>query len=182
MVGLLGDRLPGGGVIASVAVEEVLFLLKIGFLVLLYLFIWRVVRTASRDLRGSVPQESIILAPQQVREQKKQLRKSKRSRRAPPAGRLVVVTSPALSPGDHRVLDSGPVTIGREADNDLALGRDEFSSSHHARVESRADGVWVHDVGSTNGTFVNGARLTVPRRLVPGDLIRVGETDLRFER
>ena len=50
---------------ASIAVEEALLLLKIGFLVLLYLFLWRIVRTASRDLR--TPQESFILAPQQVR-------------------------------------------------------------------------------------------------------------------
>ena len=45
----------------SAAVDEVLLILKIAFLVLLYLFIWRIVRTASRDLR--LPQESFILAP-----------------------------------------------------------------------------------------------------------------------
>ena len=61
--------------IGSIAVEEVLLLLKIGFLVLLYLFIWRVVRTASRDLRNA-PQESIILAPQRVQEQKKRSRRT----------------------------------------------------------------------------------------------------------
>jgi pSer/pThr/pTyr-binding forkhead associated (FHA) protein len=49
------------------------------------------------------------------------------------------------------------------------------------RVEPRPDGIWVEDVGSTNGTFVNGARLEEPRRLEPGDVVRVGETDLRFE-
>ena len=49
--------------IGSVAIGEALLLLKIGFLLLLYLFIWRVVRTASRDLRGGASQESMILAP-----------------------------------------------------------------------------------------------------------------------
>ena len=58
---------------ASIAVGEVLLLLKIGFLVLLYLFIWRVVRTASKDLR-SAPQESMILAPQTAAEQKRRQR------------------------------------------------------------------------------------------------------------
>jgi pSer/pThr/pTyr-binding forkhead associated (FHA) protein len=48
-------------------------------------------------------------------------------------------------------------------------------------VEPRRDGVWVQDVGSTNGTFVNGMKLDGPRKLTPGDVIRVGETDLRFE-
>jgi FHA domain len=160
--------------VASVAVEEVLFLLKIGFLVLLYLFIWRVVRTASRDLR-SAPQESMVLAPQREQERKKRSR-------AKEAGRLVVVSSPALESGDRRTIDSAPLTIGREPGNDLALPRDEFSSGRHARVEPRPDGVWIEDIGSTNGTFVNGVRLTVRRKLVPGDLIRIGETDLRFER
>jgi pSer/pThr/pTyr-binding forkhead associated (FHA) protein len=42
--------------------------------------------------------------------------------------------------------------------------------------------VYVEDIGSTNGTYVNGVRLTRERRLAPGDLIRIGETDLRFER
>ena len=84
--------------LASIAVEEVLLLLKVGFLVLLYLFIWRVVRTASRDLR-SAPQESIILAPQRVQEQKKRPQAGEGRRK--PAGRLVVVTSPALRTGEE---------------------------------------------------------------------------------
>jgi hypothetical protein len=155
--------------LGSVQIEEVLLLLKIGFLFLLYLFIWRIVRTASRDLR--VPQESFVLAPQRSR---------------PPAGRtkagkLVVVSSPALRKGHERVLDSNPLTLGRSEQNDLALDRDEYTSAQHARIEPRRDGVWIEDIGSTNGTFVNGDRVTVPRRLEPGDLIRVGETDLRFE-
>ena len=99
-----------------------------------------------------------------------------------PAGRLVVISSPALRTGDEHAIDSGPLLLGREGENDLALVRDEFTSSRHARVEPRRDGVWVEDIGSTNGTYVNGVRLTAPRKLSPGDVIRVGETDLRFER
>jgi pSer/pThr/pTyr-binding forkhead associated (FHA) protein len=49
-------------------------------------------------------------------------------------------------------------------------------------VEPRRDGVWVSDIGSTNGTYVNGARIAKPRCLSPGDVIRVGGTDLRYER
>lgn len=91
-------------------------------------------------------------------------------------GRLV------LPSGETCAIDSRPLTIGRGAQNDIALGGDTFASAHHARVEPRRDGVWVEDVGSTNGTYVNGARLSKPRRLVPGDVIRVGSTDLRYER
>ena len=163
--------------IGSIAVEEVLLMLKIGFLVLLYLFIWRVVRTASRDMRGA-PQESMILAPQRVQEQKKK----RRAAGSASPGKLVVGASPALRAGEERVLDSEPLTVGREAENDLPLVRDEFSSGLHARITPRRDGVWVEDTGSTNGTYVNGVRLTAPRKLSPGDVVRIGETDLRFER
>ena len=79
-------------------------------------------------------------------------------------------------------LDSHPLTIGRGNNNDLAIETDEYASGRHARFEPRRDGVWIEDIGSTNGTFVNGIRLTGKRRLVQGDVVRIGETDLRFER
>ena len=154
---------------SSVAVEEALLALKVAFLVLLYLFIWRIVRSASRDLR--LPQESFVLAPQEAA-----------GRGRPTPGRLVVLKSPALAIGAEHQLDSAPLTAGRSADNDLELANDDFASARHARFQPRRDGVWVEDVGSTNGTFVNGSRLTRPRKLASGDVIRIGETDLRFDR
>jgi hypothetical protein len=140
----------------SVDVEGVLLLLKAGFLVLLYVFIWRIVRTASRDLR--LPQESFVLGPQQaaavgLREQPK-----------PTMGRLVVLKSTALDENTEFALDSAGISIGRGGPNEVRLDGDE-----------------IEDVGSTNGTFVNGVRLSRPRKLAVGDLVRVGETDLRFE-
>jgi hypothetical protein len=159
-------------VVASASVETTLLLLKIAFLVLLYLFIWRIVRSAARDLR--LPQESMILSPQQVSALLPQPV-------ARELGRLIVVSSPTLEAGDVITLDLHSLRIGRGADNDLAIDGDEYASSHHARFEPRRDGVYVEDVGSTNGTFVNGIRLTRERRLAPGDVVRIGETDLRFE-
>ena len=157
--------------VGSATVEEVLLLLKIAFLLLLYLFIWRIVRTASRDLR--LPQESFVLAPSGGRPVIPSA--------VHVAGKIVVVKSPALTQGEEHALDSAPITVGRGAQNDLGLGTDEFASARHARFEPRQDGVWLHDLGSSNGTFVNGSRLTRPRKLAPGDLIRIGETDLRFD-
>jgi FHA domain len=159
--------------LASVGVETTLLVLKIAFLVLLYLFIWRIVRSASRDLR--LPQESMILSPQQASVLLAQPV-------ARELGRLVVLESAALEEGDVYAIDSTALTVGRGGDNDLPLSADEFASSHHARFEPRRDGVYVEDIGSTNGTFVNGIRLTSGRKLVPGDVVRIGETDLRFER
>lgn len=157
--------------VASVAIEEVLLLLKVLFLVLLYLFIWRIVRAVGRDLR--LPQESFVLAPEQAR--------ALRIRARLHTGRLVVLSSPALEEGSEHALNSAAITAGRASANDIALDGDEFASARHARFEPRRDGVWIADAGSTNGTFVNGLRLTEPRRLEPGDVIRIGATDLRFE-
>jgi pSer/pThr/pTyr-binding forkhead associated (FHA) protein len=123
----------------------------------------------------------MILAPQTAAEQKRRQREREKGK-AKPAGRLVVVSSPALRTGDEETINSSPLLLGRDGENDVALVRDEFASGRHARIEPRRDGVWVEDAGSTNGTFVNGVRLTAPRKLSPGDVIRVGETDLRFER
>ena len=161
--------------LASVEVQTVLLILKICFLVLLYLFIWRIVRAAARDVR--LPQESFIMAPQQAAA-------AGLGRSAPHtrSGTLVAVSSPALQKGDRFELNAKPLTLGRGAPNDVRLDDDEFASAHHARIEPRRDGVWIEDIGSTNGTYVNGQRVSRAHRLSAGDVIRVGETDLRYER
>jgi hypothetical protein len=130
----------------------------------------RIVRTAARDLR--LPQESFILKPALA---------GGAIGQAIHPGRLIVAASEVLDVGEEVVLDSTALTIGRGAQNDVALVGDDFASARHARIEPRRDGVWVHDVGSTNGTYVNGVRIDRPRKLVDGDVVRVGETDLRFE-
>jgi len=94
---------------------------------------------------------------------------------------LVVLKSPALDVGEEVQVDSLPVSIGRGGQNEVPLDKDEFASARHARFESKRDGLWVEDIGSTNGTFVNGARLTTPRRLTKGDIVRVGQTDFRVD-
>jgi hypothetical protein len=161
-------------VLGSAQVETTLLALKLAFLVLLYLFIWRIVRSAARDLR--LPQESMILAPQQAAAAGLIPQPAARE-----LGRLVVVSSPTFENGEIFTLDSHPLTIGRAVNNDVSMPDDEYASGRHARVEPRRDGIWVEDIGSTNGTFVNGIRLTRERKLTPGDVVRVGETDLRFE-
>ena len=156
-------------IVASTALEEVLLALKIAFLVLLYAFIWQIVRTAGRGLQ--VAQHSVILRPPLAGA----------AAASPRVARLVVVESPSLDPGAEFELVRADVTIGRGAQNDVPLEGEEFASARHVRVEPRGDGVWVQDLGSTNGTFVNGIRIDQPHRLEPGDVLRVGETDLRFD-
>jgi pSer/pThr/pTyr-binding forkhead associated (FHA) protein len=159
----------------SVGIEGVLLFLKIAFLVLLYLFIWSIVRSASKDIRPT--QESMILRPGDRGAQ--QLAGARRP--SPPSGRLVVVSSPTLAEGSRFALNSTPISIGRSEENQIELGEDEFASASHARVEPRHDGAWLVDRGSTNGTYVNGIRIDSPHRLEAGDLVRIGETQLRYE-
>jgi FHA domain len=156
--------------IASTTYESVLLVLKIAFLVLLYLFVWRVVRTAGRDMR--LPQESFILKPALA---------GGAIGQAIHSGRLVVVNSGVLDEGAEWTLDSTAISIGRGATNEISIDGDEFASARHARIEPRRDGVWVSDLGSTNGTYVNGVKVDRPRKLVNGDVVRAGETELRYE-
>ncbi len=161
--------------LASTGVAEVLLALKIAFLILLYLFVVRVIRSAGRE-RQAPSQDSMILTPSAAR--------AAGLRREAPARRsvhLVVQRSPSLEEGDEFPLNSAPVTVGRGGQNDLVLGGDAFASARHARIEVRGDGVWVQDLDSTNGTYVNGSRVAGAQRLGAGDVLRVGETDLRIE-
>ncbi len=70
--------------------------------------------------------------------------------------------------------------IGRDPGNDVVL-RDDFASVRHAVVSQQGDGWWVEDSGSTNGTFLNGDRLTRREALHFGDEIEVGSVRLRLE-
>src|SRR4051812_15887189 len=98
--------------LASTTYESVLLVLKISFLVLLYLFVWRVVRTAGRDMR--LPQESFILRPGGALG-------GGAIGQAIESGRLVVTHSPTLDEGLEFSLDSTAVTIGRSEQNTVAI-------------------------------------------------------------
>jgi pSer/pThr/pTyr-binding forkhead associated (FHA) protein len=160
-------------VIGSVAVDTALLALKIGFLVLLYLFIWMIVRSATRDVRAA-PQESIVIGAAQATE----LRAQQLAQLQP--ARLTVVASPALGEGRLLVLRE-PLTVGRAPECGLRLERDEFVSSRHARLTPSQEGLFVEDLSSTNGTFVNDAQVTTSRLLQAGDVIKIGETQLKVE-
>lgn len=76
---------------------------------------------------------------------------------------------------------NGPVVIGRSPGADIVIG-DDFVSGRHARVFPSGAEVIIEDLGSTNGTLVNGVRISGPTRLTAGDLIDVGSVRLKVGR
>jgi pSer/pThr/pTyr-binding forkhead associated (FHA) protein len=75
-------------------------------------------------------------------------------------------------------LPSQMVSVGRAPDNDVVVG-DPATSGHHGRIEVRNGYFWISDLGSTNGTLVNGEPV-IERQLSDGDLIAVGQNTMRF--
>jgi hypothetical protein len=148
-------------------VKQLLLLLQVGFVVLLYLFIWRVIRVASRDM--AVGQESMVLRP--VRPAAAVAKRA--------SGRLVVMQSPELREGTSIEIGRDLVA-GRDENLEIPLGADGYASGRHARFARGQEGDVVEDLHSTNGTYVNGDRVTGVRRLVAGDVVTIGQTQLTY--
>lgn len=157
--------------VLGLGTDETLLILKIAFLVLLYGFILLVVRSATKGM-AQAPQESIILGAAEANALRAELGLQ-------PA-RLLVLTSPELVPGET-IEVAAPTVVGRDAASGIRLEHDEFASARHARIEPRPDGAWVDDLGSTNGTFVNGTKLERAQLAKAGDVIKIGATELQVQ-
>jgi len=150
--------------------DQLLLALKAGFVLLLFLFVWRVLRIQARDLKA-VPESA---SPTE-------LTSTRLGAEEVPLGpRLVVLSSPIYPPGTLVRLDAD-VAFGRGAENDVVLEGDPYASSKHSAVLVRNGERVVRDLGSTNGTFVGGAPLAGEHILHTGDELRIGETELRYE-
>jgi hypothetical protein len=149
--------------------------LQFGFLVVLYLFLLWVVRSARRDLvRGQEP----ALVEHDMDEA--------RADRAPAmdlsAGvepRLQVVAAMGYEPGAIIDISEG-VTLGRAGSADIHV-EDPFASSVHARIFVRNGFMYVEDMGSTNGTYLNGRQLRKAEQLKPADKIRIGDSEYSYQ-
>lgn len=151
----------------------VLTLLKLVLLLALYVFLARTVRAVIADLNGG----SRRSAPPRVRVAGSEPAAGRRPRRAP---RELVVHDEA---GGTRVvaLEGRGVVLGRAGASSLVLD-DVYVSDEHAEVLPDEDGWSVRDLGSTNGTFLNDAKVTRPTPLAAGDRLRVGKTRIEVRR
>ncbi len=124
--------------------------LKLIFIALVYLFIWQVARAIGSHLGGGPA-----------------LRRPRR------AAEIVMVRSE--SQAGTRFMLKGVTVLGRSPEADVHLD-DPYASDFHLRLSLRDDEVTLQDLGSTNGTYVNGRRVTAPVPLNRGDAVQVGKT------
>jgi pSer/pThr/pTyr-binding forkhead associated (FHA) protein len=129
--------------------DVILALLRIIFLGLVYLFVWQVARAIGSHLGIS------------VRRKRKE------------GSRVLFVRSESQQGQEFEVSDV--VVMGRSEETDVIL-QDPYASEFHLRLVAQDSGMVLHDLGSTNGTYVNGRRVSAPTQLRRGDTIQVGKT------
>lgn len=148
--------------------EAVLTVLKFCFLALLYLFLYRVVRLTLKELRAPALTAEPAAAPTAAR--------PRRERRPEPRAALRLrVLEPAARRGETHTIDR-EVTVGRGGGCALVLNDDTYVSQLHARLFQQNGEGYVEDLGSTNGTYVNGKQINGVTRLKRGDQVQFGQT------
>ena len=141
-------------------IPNVVFIaLRYAFIGLLYIFLILVVRAIYRDIR--MPED--------------QARPARRKKKEQP--QLIVITADRNVGAKYMLSDE--VNIGRAASSDVLID-DTYASQQHARIYPHNDMYCVEDLGSTNGTYVNGRKISYPLELRVGDRIKIGKTVFEF--
>ncbi len=146
--------------------ELVLQLTRAGFLALLWLFVLVALRVVRSDLYAASGLRAILPGG---------------GRSAPRGGgrsrlpRQMIVTAGALAGTRVSLEDSRPILIGRADDSTLVLD-DDYASTRHARISLQGEEWYVEDLGSTNGTYLDRAKVTGPTRVPLGVPVRIGKT------
>jgi hypothetical protein len=142
--------------------ELVLQLTRAGFLALLWLFVVVALRVVRADLSAASGMRPSMPTPRRGKLEGNR------------AVRQLVVTGGALT-GTRISLDGRPILIGRADDSTLVLD-DDYASTRHARLSLSGGDWFLEDLGSTNGTYLDRAKVTAPIRVPPGTPIRIGKT------
>ena len=159
--------------------------LKFGFIAVLYLFLLWVARSAWRELKRSSQAAALSTGARYDEDQATAMHQAGSALVADTGAgyreaRLVVVSAPGMREGESWDLDAD-LLLGRGTAAHVVLN-DSYSSSRHARLVPQGDAVVLEDLGSTNGTYLNGEPLTGPQPLHDGDRIRIGDSEFSFER
>lgn len=155
--------------------EQLLTVLKFAVLAVLYLFFLRVLRAVWVEVNGPKKLERAPAggpAPAGAVGAPADKKPRRRGRRSTP--QTVTVVQPEAQRGRSWPVDE-EITIGRAAGCHISID-DTYASQLHTRVFSRDGQVWVEDLGSTNGTFVNRTKVTSATTVKRGDLIQIGNT------
>ncbi len=159
------------------ALEPVSVALKFGFLIVLYLFLLWVVRSALKDLRRGATPQGLAPAPDATGMYSAATGLGTEIDGFEP--RLLVERAPGHEPGVAYDLSDG-ATLGR-GDVEIRL-EDPFASSRHAQISRQGQMLAIEDLGSTNGTYLNEEPLNGPQPLHPGDRIRIGDSEFTYLR
>lgn len=159
--------------------DPVALLLKFGFLAVLYLFLFWVARSALRDLARSESDDARPEVAGGLPEDRERRREPGMDLRDGIDPRLVVVAAMGQEPRTELVIGDS-ATLGRSQSADIKVD-DPFASSAHARIFPRGQFMYIEDMGSTNGTYLNGRQLRQPERLKVSDSVRIGDTEYRYQ-
>lgn len=169
--------------------ELTLLLLRIGFLILMWAFVFAIVYALRSDLFGTkvrrMPAAATPAAAAASSAAAPVAAPASRPPSSPPAAggppaRRLVITSGAKE-GLELTLESDQLTIGRSADSGLVI-RDDYTSTHHARL-MLWDDVWMlQDLDSTNGSFVKGKKVGAPTPVPPNTPVSIGTTTFELRR
>lgn len=157
--------------------EPLAVALKFGFLAVLYLFLLWVARSAMKDLGRSASGEAAAEAVDAPAPRRRET--ALPDLRAGVAPRLEVVAAMGHQPGAGFDVGGG-ATMGRSDSAEIRVD-DPFASSAHARIFARGDFMYLEDMGSTNGTYLNGRQVKTAERLKVADVIRIGDSEYRYE-
>jgi hypothetical protein len=158
--------------------DQLLDIFKYAFLALLYLFFARVLWAVWSEVRGprqgrvvvtQVPAHADAPAVEPV-----PVARARSVARRGDVGRLVVLKPKERKGATFPV--GGEITIGRAPNCTIMIPDDTFVSQLHARIYRTPDGAWVEDLGSTNGSYVNGGRIVGAHQLGKGDRLQIGST------
>ena len=173
--------------------ELLVTLLRLSYLVGLWLLVLFAIGVLRRDVLGTrLARPGSRQRPRPPSEAKRETPKTPAGPPAARAARPAPGTAQGPKPARLLVTDGGlrgrthslgttPATIGRSPTCTLVL-EDDYASGRHARVFPEDGGWWVEDLGSTNGTFVNGERISAPVELTQGMQVRIGQTVIELQR